>query len=170
MDLQKISRFWGDMEKATENGPEERAAVVVELEKFIAGHSTCALATADLEGFVRCTPVDYVFMDKKFWILTEGGLKFRGLAVNSNVSVAVFDQFTGFDSLAGLQIMGTAEVVDPYSEEYLSLMKFRGTPPERVEKLQKFLNLVKITPSRYIFLCSALKKQGYKARQVLESL
>ena len=47
-----------------------------EIEKFILNHNTCALATGS-GSFIRCTPIEYQYYKNNFYIITEGGLKFK---------------------------------------------------------------------------------------------
>ena len=54
-------------------------------------------------------------MDGRLYILTEGGLKFKGIWWNGAISAAVFDSYAGMASLAGLQMTGTAVYIDPQS-------------------------------------------------------
>ena len=42
------------------------------------------------------------------------------------ISAAVYDSYTGMDSLAGLQMTGTAVYIDPLSDEYRSVIEARG--------------------------------------------
>lgn len=43
-------------------------------------HHICALA-AGAGDFIRCTPIEYNWVNQAFWLFSEGGLKFR--AINS---------------------------------------------------------------------------------------
>ena len=165
MDYKRAASYWTEKQKSSERMPEEELRKAVE--DFLLSHNTCALATADLSGRVRCTPIEYTYRDGAFWLLSEGGLKFRGLEENKNVSLAVFDSYGGFGSLGGLQAEGRAEVIEPWSEEYLAFLAYKGLPEERMRKLPVVMHLIKITPLRYDFLSSKLKAQGYPSRQVL---
>lgn len=137
------------------------------VDEFLAGHDTCALATATLDGRVRNTPLEYAWADGAVWIFSEGGRKFAGLAENPNVCVAVFEPYAGFGKLAGAQVTGVAEVVDPGSPEFLAAAVRKGIPEARVGKLAQMLHLIKVVPTRIDVLLSELKDQGYDSRQVL---
>ena len=76
--------FW----KTKEHSEMPREQLKSAVEEYICSSSVCALATGTGD-FVRCTPLEYSFHDNKFWIFTEGGEKFIGLAENNNVSLAV---------------------------------------------------------------------------------
>ena len=141
------------------------------VEQFLAEKSVCALATG-AGDFVRCTPLEYSYHNGAFWIFTEGGEKFVGLAKNANVSLAVFDQDPGFGSLRSVQVMGTAEVVEPMSETYVAHAEVKGVPVSALQKLAdagRPMHLLRISPTRMDVLCSAFKAQGFDSRQVLTS-
>jgi len=164
MDYEKAESYW--QEKDAKTVSMEQVALLAEMKKFILAHNTCALATGFGE-FVRCTPIEYSFMDEKFWMLSEGGLKFHALKNNKNVCIAIYDPYDGFGKLGGMQITGTAKMIEPMSEEYLSLLAFKKIPVESLKKLPHELHLVCVTPSRVDFLWSEFKKLGYDSRQHL---
>lgn len=166
MDFDKAASYWTDRE--TGEGAMERGALVQEVEEFIAARNTCALATAGLDGFVRCTPIEYTYMDGAFWMLSEGGLKFKGLSENRNVCLAIYDAYEGFGKLNGMQVMGTAQIVEPWSEEYLALLAYKGIDAARLRKLPTEMHLIKIMPTAIDLLCSGLKERGFDSRQHLE--
>lgn len=97
------------------------------VEKYIGENNTCALATG-AGDFVRCTPIEYSYHDGKFRMFSEGGEKFIGLEKNENVCLAIYDKYDGFGSLKSIQVMGRAELVEPFSDIYNahgSLKRFR---------------------------------------------
>lgn len=162
MDYQKAASYW--VEKDKESVQMERDRLLAEIEKFILSHNTCALATG-YGGFVRCTPIEYTYWDGKFWLLSEGGLKFKALECNKKVCLAIFDSYSGFDQLCGMQISGTAELVTPWSEEYMDLLEVKKLSAENLKKLPITMHLIKITPNQIDFLWSEFKKMGFSARQ-----
>ena len=138
-------------------------------EEYLMTSSVCALATGT-GIYVRCTPLEYSFHDRKFWIFTEGGEKFIGLEKNKNVSLAVFDANPDFGSLKSVQIMGTADLIEPMSEAYISHAEYKRIPVKALQNLAdqgKPMNLLCINPVRMDVLCSDFKKDGYDSRQVL---
>ncbi len=164
MDYKKAASYWIEKdEKSVRMDPD---MLMTEMEKFITAHNTCALATG-CGDFVRCTPIEYDYKDQKFWLLSEGGLKFLSLEYNKNVCLAIYDSYVGFSQLAGMQISGTAEIVEPWTDEYLSLLAFRKIPVESIKRLPITMYLIKITPVRIDFLCSEFKKAGFDVRQHL---
>ena len=58
-----------------------------------------------------------------------------------------------------------AEIVEPFSEEYLKAAEFKNIPVEMLKKLPEVMNLIKIVPERIDFLNSDFKKNGYGSRQ-----
>jgi len=164
MDYEQAASYWE--EKDSRSVKMERGALLAVMEEFIAAHNTCALATG-CGTFVRCTPIEYSYLNGKFWMLSEGGLKFRALAGNSNVCLAIFDPYSGFGALGGMQVTGTAEMVEPWSGEYLQLLAFKKLSAENLKRLPHTLYLIRVTPERIDFLWSKFKKLGYDPRQQL---
>lgn len=145
----------------------DKNAILKAAEKFIETHNTCALATGYGE-FVRCTPIEYSFHDGCFWMFSEGGQKFVGLEHNKNVSIAIYDEYKGFGRLNGMQVGGTAEIVEPFSEEYNAHAKVKGIGTEALKKLPFIMNLIRIKPTHIDYLCSEFKKDGFDSRQSVD--
>lgn len=131
---------------------------------YIEKNNTCALATG-AGTFIRCTPIEYSFHEGTFWMFSEGGEKFIGLETNKNVCLAIYDRYDGFGNLKGMQVMGKAEVVKPFSPEYLHAAEAKKIPLEALKKLPEPMNLIKVTPVRIDFLNSDFRKEGYSSRQ-----
>lgn len=164
MDYRKAASYW--LEKDAQTARMDRDTLLAEIEKFIMAHNTCAMATG-CGDFVRCTPIEYNYKGRSFWLFSEGGMKFRALEGNKNVCLAIYDGYTGFGQLGGMQIAGTAELVEPWTDEYMDLLAFRKIPAENLKKLPITMNLIKVTPTRIDFLCSEFKKSGFDSRQHL---
>ena len=164
MDYQMAAAYW--MEKDEQAARMNCDALLAEMEKFIMAHNTCALATG-CGDFVRCTPIEYNYKDGRFWMFSEGGLKFRALEGNKNVCLAIYDGYAGFGQLGGLQITGMAELVEPWSAEYMDLLEFKKLSAENLKKLPLTMYLIKVTPTRIDFLWSEFKKLGFDSRQHL---
>lgn len=142
----------------------DRDGLMKAAEEYIRANDTCALATGS-GTFVRCTPLEYAYRDGCFWIFSEGGRKFIALEHNKNVCLAIYDRYDGFGKLKGMQVSGTAEMVSPFSEEYLAAARFRKIPVEALRKLPEPMNLIRITPTEMDFLNSDFKKNGFSSRQ-----
>ncbi len=169
MDAEEYKRaagFWKDRESAAM--PAEQLKGVVE--EFLAANAVCALATG-AGDFVRCTPLEYSYHDQAFWIFTEGGEKFIGLEKNKCVSLAVFEKNPEFGELKSVQVMGTAEVIEPMSPCYVAHAQHKKVPVAALQKLADQghpMYLLRIAPTRMDVLFSAFKKQGFDSRQKLE--
>lgn len=164
MNYEEAASYWE--EKSITSVKMNRDALQVEMEKFIQKHNTCALATG-YGDFVRCTPIEYSLMDGAFWMFSEGGLKFHALKNNKNVCLAIYDPYDGFGKLAGMQVTGTAKLVEPMTKEYLEMLAVKKIPVESLKKLPHEINLICVTPTRIDFLWSGFKKMGYDSRQFL---
>lgn len=127
------------------------------IDKFITEHNTCTLATG-YNGVIRATPIEYMYIEENLYFITEGGLKFNGILQNHNVSIAIYDNYTGMSNLKGLQIHGKAEIIEIGSSEYKKIIKDKGLDEEKLKKLHVNLNMIKVKINRFEFLNSDFKK------------
>ncbi|SFR55983.1 pyridoxamine 5'-phosphate oxidase family protein [Anaeromicropila populeti] len=137
------------------------------LKEMIGHHNTCTLCT----GFgtnIRATPIEFTYHEEAFYFLSEGGEKFANLAVNPNVCIALYQEYSGFDKLEGIQVCGAAMFVDLFSEEYNTVITKRQLTPEQLKKLPVTLHMIKVLPHRFELLNSLFRKSGYEAKQVKE--
>ena len=167
IDWEAAASHWTDQETGEARLPREE--LLAEIEAFLGRHRICALATAG-NGIVRNTTVEYVHADGAFWIISEGGLKFRALQANRNVCLAIHDDDVSFDTLAGLQVTGTAEVLEPFGPEYTRACELRGIPVERLRAMPFVMNIIKVSPTRYDYVDGTLKERGFSPRQHLDLL
>lgn len=98
-------------------------------------------------------------------MFSEGGEKFVGLEKNPNACIAIFDKYAGFGSLKGLQVMGGASIVEPFSAEYNAHAAVKKIPLAALQKLNPPVNLIKVQPVSADFLNSDFKKDGFDSRQ-----
>ena len=161
----KAANYW----KTRDSKEEKMDSKILKkhIEDYIKENNTCALATA-YGDFIRCTPIEYFYYNSSFYILTEGGEKFHGLEHNKNVSIAIFDKFSGFSNLKGLQIKGYADVIEYKSEEYMVIAKLKNLNLDALEKHNSRLYLIKVIPEKYEFINSDFIKSGFNPRQSLE--
>lgn len=138
-----------------------------EIEKFILNHNTCALATG-IDRFVRCTPIEYQYYEGDFYIITEGGMKFKGILQNKVVSMSIADNYENMETVKGLQISGRAQLVPLFSEVYLKVFKSKGILLSTLEKLPINLYVVRIIPKKFEFLNAGFKKNNFDSKQVME--
>lgn len=161
--FEKAANYWKNKEQTAM--PEEELEKVVE--EYISTNNTCALATGTGD-YVRCTPIEYSYQDGKFWMFSEGGEKFIGLEKNKNVCLAIFDKYNGFSNLKGIQVMGKAELIEPFSDVYNSHAQIKKIPIETLKKLEPPMNLICVTSVKIDALFSAFRKNGYSSRQTLK--
>lgn len=160
---EKAAQYWKNKENVAM--PQEPLKKAVD--DYISANNVCALATGTGD-YVRCTPIEYSFHDGKFWMFSEGGEKFIGLEKNKNVCLAIYDKSDGFGHLKSLQIMGKAEIIEPFSDTYKTHAEYKKIPLTALEKLNPPMNLICVTPIKTEVLCSDFKKDGYSSRQTLE--
>ena len=162
MNYDEAASYWQKKDELSVKMPADQ--LQKRIETFIGKHNTCALAVADGD-FVRCTPIEYNFVDGRFYLFSEGGLKFKALKNNKNVCLAIYEEYQGFGKLGGMQITGVAEMVEPLSEEYLKLLAVKKIPVDIMKKLPSPMNLICVAPTIIDYLDSDLKKDGFGSRQ-----
>lgn len=135
------------------------------IEEFLTSHNTCTLSTA-YQNRVRSTPIEYNYFDGFIYLLSEGGEKFANLPLNPQVSVAVYEDYTGFSSLAGMQITGISEVIDAESDEYMDVLQMKGLKIDFIKRNPVKMNMIKIRIDKVEFLYSEFKKLGYEPKQI----
>lgn len=84
--------------------------------KFLEEHKICTLASCS-DNIPRSTPVRYRSKGLTLYILTEGGMKVKNIMKNPHVSVSLYGDYSGFQSVKGLQVWGRAEIIDPENRE-----------------------------------------------------
>lgn len=161
----KASNYWINKDKDSKKMDQE--TLLKEIESYIKSNNTCVLGTG-YDSWIRCTPIEYSFIDKCFYMFSEGGRKFVGLEKNKNVSLAIYDTYDGFGKLKGMQISGVAEIVDLFSDEYNNVATIKKIPLEALKNLKDKMNLIKVTPTKIEFLNSDFKKKGFASRQMVD--
>lgn len=137
-----------------------------EINKYILEHNTCVLSTG-YGDFVRSTPIEYTYVKGKFYFFTEGGLKFRGILENPNVSISIFDEYKGMSNLKGLQIFGEAEILNNYNDEYIEVAKIKEIDTSTIKNMAINLNVIKVKVKKFEFLNSDFSKKGVDIKQIL---
>ena len=162
--LRAAADYWEEKDRESIRlEPSRRRAAA---EEYIRANNTCALATGTGE-YVRCTPIEYSWHDGCFWMFSEGGRKFVGLAENPNVCLAIFDRYEGFGRLRGLQVMGRAELVEPFSEDYLAHAEYKQISQDFLRGLKSPMHLIRVQPVRMDCLFSDFRELGCSPRQTL---
>jgi menaquinone-dependent protoporphyrinogen IX oxidase len=136
-----------------------------QVEEFLKSHNTCTLSTG-YQNRVRATPIEYTYHDGSLYLLSEGGEKFANLLLNPKVSVAVYEPYSGMDNLAGMQISGSASLVDRGDEEYKKIIQLKGLKMDFIESLPINMSMIKISMGKIEFLYSKFKDEGYSTRQI----
>lgn len=161
-EFQKAAQYWNNKKQEAMPDDELKDKIV----EYINSNNTCVLATGTGD-YIRCTPIEYSYHDDRFWMFSEGGEKFIGLEKNSNVCLAIYDKYDDFHNLSSLQVMGKAEIIEPFSDTYNAHAEYKKIPLEALKKLQSPMNLICVTPVKIEALFSAFKKAGYSSRQTL---
>jgi menaquinone-dependent protoporphyrinogen IX oxidase len=134
------------------------------IDEFLTNHNTCTLSTSYKER-VRSTPIEYNYFDECIYFLSEGGEKFANILLNENVGIAVYEDYTTMNNLAGIQIQGRASIIEN-EEEHRDIIKKKGLNPKFIDKMPVNMNIIKIEIQKIEFLYSKFKEMGYEPKQV----
>ena len=69
--------------------------------------------------------------------------------------------------MQSLQIMGIAEMIEPFSDAYNAYAKFKKIPLDALKKLQSPMHLICVAPVKIEALFSKFKQERYSTRQTL---
>ncbi len=100
------------------------------------------------------------------YLLSEGGEKFANIPINKNVSVAVYEDYTGMNNLAGMQITGSAHIILDDRDEYEEVIKMKGLNIDFIKNLPVNMNIIKIEIKKIEFLYSKFKESDYEPKQI----
>lgn len=137
------------------------------VDEFLTAHTTCTLCTG-AGGHVRATPLEYGYRDGSLYLMSEGGEKFAHLLVNPHVSVAVYDNYEGMDKLAGLQLLGVAEIVPENAPAWAEAVALSRLNEVRLAALPFAMNLIRVHIERAEFRWARFRELGYDAHQTLQ--
>ena len=147
----------------------DEAELMAEVGNFIENHTVLVMATGT-DDFVRATPLEYIYRNGVFYVITEGGLKFRSILENGNASVTIFDPFDGsFENVRSLQIFGKTESVKPQTQEYREILATKGITEDASGRMDVSLFVLRIMPLTIEFLNSDFKARGYDMRQLADT-
>jgi len=134
---------------------------------FMKTQGMCVLATCS-DNVPRASAVEFFPAGTTIYILTEGGRKIDNIAMNKNFSVAIHTPFTGWDSIKGVQISGTAEkgksgsrVFEEGEEAYKKRRHLKGV------YIPTGMSFIKITPQTIEYLDTTLKARRLGIRHML---
>lgn len=165
IDFNHFQNFWIEQQKTAKHMPE--ADAWAHIKKFIENHNTCGFATG-YGDYIRCTPIEYTFMDDEFWFVSEGGSKFIGLEKNRNVSMAIFEYYGDVKDSHGLQVMGTVEFYDNESDEFKKLLAFKGIPYDVMKAAAVEVAVIRVKPTVFEMYDTDFVKAGYDVRQIVK--
>lgn len=164
VDIEHFKNFWVEQQKTAKHM--DRGQALAHIVNFIQNHNTCALATG-YGDYVRCTPIEYTYMDGCFYLYSEGGAKFIGLEKNQNVSLSIFEYYGDKNDSHGLQVMAEAELFPPRCELFKKVLAFKGIPYDVMKAAKVDVCLIRITPKSYEMYDTDFVKAGYDVRQIV---
>jgi len=135
--------------------------------EFMKARATCVIATCS-DTMPRASTVEFFPSGLTVYILTEGGRKLENIRKNPQVSIAVSDAFTNWESLRGLQITGAAEIGTKGSDIFKGgLEAYRKRRGKQDAALPDFMSVIKVVPIQIEYIDTRLAKRGYPIRNIL---
>jgi len=160
----------------TKQLPRER--LEARISSFLKSQNVCVLATS--KGDIpRATPIEYHSEGTTLYIIVGPGIKIDNIKANPRVSIGIYNtpyaDWTDWDKVIGVQIMGRVILLTDDNPEYFEALKVyewqpyfkaRGwdtdTPP-------KGMIIVKVEAEKIEYLEFALMADGYSRMQILET-
>lgn len=134
---------------------------------FLGEQQMCVLATC-ADAAPRASAVEFFPRGFVLYVLTEGGRKIQNLWKNPLVSVAIHTQFTGWDSIRGIQVSGMAEIGKAGSAIFREgEAACRDRKGDADFSLPASLFVIRITPATIEYLDTTLRARGYPVRHTL---
>jgi uncharacterized pyridoxamine 5'-phosphate oxidase family protein len=138
--------------------------------EFLKTQTTCVIATCS-DSIPRASTVEFFPAGLTVYIITEGGRKVENIKKNPLVSIAVSAPFTGWKSLKGLQISGTAQIGRKDSVIFKEgLEAYKKRKNLKTISMPDFMTVVKIIPIEIDYIDAELEKNGYDIKQKISFL
>ncbi len=126
--------------------------------RFLAANCIGTIATCT-DNIPRSTPVRYRSRDLTVYIMTEGGGKVYNIRNNPSVCFSVYGNYAGFKTVRGLQLWGTAEIIEQtdrnaYLDAYraINLTERDDLKEINIDQVQSEMVIIRIEPQRIRFL------------------
>lgn len=132
------------------------------IEDFISRRSVASICTLSKDSNTS-TPIEYIYKDEYIYIYSEEGIEFFNNLQSNKISLSIYDDYTNFNTLRGMQISGVAYIISPKSEIYHEVLKQKNINKWTMSNL---LSVIKIKIKKVKFLNSEFKKLGYDIKQV----
>ena len=117
----------------------------------------------------RASAVEFFPAGTTLYILTEGGRKIENIEKNPHVSVAIHTQFTGWDSIKGIQITGKAEIGGSGSKLFdEGVEAYRRRRGLKSVSVPSFMSIIKVIPLKIEYLDATLRAKRLDTKHVLE--
>ena len=136
-----------------------RSELEAQITDYLGKNQPCTLATCGTDGVPRVSVVDYAHEGLAVYIFSEGGEKFKNIAVNNKVAVGIGTSARTITSVRGLNMQGTAEVFTEEQPEFTHALKLFKTMLDDFEKRTGapvvfppgMVRVIRITPLRMVY-------------------
>jgi general stress protein 26 len=134
---------------------------------FMESQGMCVMATCS-GGVPRASAVEFFPEGTTIYVLTEGSRKVENVEKNPRVSVAIHTQFTGWDTIKGIQITGRAEIGGKGSAIFAEGERAYERRKKQPITLPDFMHVIRVKPEKVEYLDTTLRVKGFDVKHVLE--
>lgn len=141
------------------------------IEHLLATHWMGVLCTTGRNGPIG-SPVEYYAEGLVVYVLPQpGSPKLKAMQADPRVCLAIHAANSGWASVRGAQLFGSAQLLDPGTPEHdhaLTIYRWQasasqlGKPLDRPPQMQ----LLRLDPERIVYTEQWLRKDGFGARQI----
>ena len=137
----------------------DRRELEREIIDYLCKNHPCTLATCTADNSPHVSVVDYVNDGLNLYIFSEGGEKFKNIAVNRHVAVGIGTSARTITSVRGVNIWGIADVfTDDTSEFKKAFTLFKPLLDDFEQKTGAaasfppgMVRIIRITPHRMVY-------------------
>ena len=139
--------------------------------EFIKSHNVCVVATAR-DNVPRATALEYEAEGTTLYLMVDRGRNLDNMQANPQISAVINDPLHGWLTVKGIQITSEAKLLTDSDAEYPEAWKIfnrANAGKEGWDVPPNGGNLLIIEPQKIELIETALKREGYKIRQVWEA-
>jgi nitroimidazol reductase NimA-like FMN-containing flavoprotein (pyridoxamine 5'-phosphate oxidase superfamily) len=143
------------------------------IQQLLGSTNMCVLATVGRNGPIA-SPIEYWADGLDLYMLPDPGTpKLKAMQRDPRVSIAVHAAYHGWHSARGLQIFGTAHVIEPHAPGWKHGMKifrwYEWMHDLAMDTSKPFeRQVLKVVPHKILYTETWLWKLGYSAKQKWE--
>jgi nitroimidazol reductase NimA-like FMN-containing flavoprotein (pyridoxamine 5'-phosphate oxidase superfamily) len=148
-----------------------REELTARIEHFLATHWMGVLCTVGRNGPIG-SPIEFHADGLVVYLLPQpGSPKLKAMQRDPRICLAAYGENSGWASVRGAQLFGTAEFLDPGTPAHdhaMSVYRWKASAEQldRPTDTPPQIQLLKLDPERIVYTEQWLRKDGYGPRQI----